>query len=60
MATALLLLARFTGNPPLFACAFSVTVQFSVPAPVTALSEQLSALRTGTPAPLKLTAVEVT
>jgi hypothetical protein len=58
-ATAVLLLERFTDNPPLFACAFSVNVQSSVPAPVIALFVQLSALRTGTPAPLKLTAVVV-
>ena len=56
--TAPLLLARLTANPPLAAAVFSVTVQLSVPAPVMELLLQLSALSTGTPVPLRLTAVE--
>ncbi len=56
--TAALLLARLTVNPPLAAAAFSVTVQLSVPAPVNDPLVQLSALSTGTPVPLRLTAVE--
>lgn len=39
--TALLLLARFTVSPPLGACAFNVTVQASVPAPITVVLAQL-------------------
>ena len=57
--TALLLLARLTENPPVAAAAFRVTVQESVPAPVKDPLVQLSALSTGTPVPLRLTAVEV-
>ena len=56
--TALLLLARFTERPPLFAAAFSVTVQLSVPAPVIDPLVQVSPLNTGTPVPLRLTEVE--
>ena len=54
-----LLLARFTVNPPVAAAAFSVTVQLSVPAPVIEPLVQLSPLSTGTPVPLRLTAVDV-
>jgi len=53
------LLARLTANPPVAAAAFSVTVQLSVPAPVIEPLVQLSPLSTGTPVPLRLTAVEV-
>ena len=56
--TAELLLDRPTVNPPLAAAVFSVAVQLSVPAPVMEPLEQISAARTGTPVPLKLTAVE--
>jgi hypothetical protein len=56
--TTLLLLARLTANPPLAAAAFSVTVQLSVPAPVIDPLEQLSPVSTGTPEPLRLTALE--
>ncbi len=56
--TALLLLARFTVNPPPAAAAFSVTVQLSVPALDIDPLAQLSAVRTGTPVPLRLTADE--
>ena len=56
--TAELLLARLTVNPPLAAAAFSVTVQLSVPAPVIDPLEQVSALNTGIPVPLRLTTVE--
>ena len=56
--TALLLLARFTTNPPLAAAVFSVTVQVSVPAPVIDPLLQLSPFSTGTPVPLRLTKVE--
>jgi hypothetical protein len=56
--TAELLLARLTVKPPVGAAAFSVTVQLSVPAAVMELLAQLSALSTGTPVPLRLTAVE--
>ena len=54
-----LLLARLTAKPPVGAAAFSVTVQLSVPAPVIEPLVQLSALSTGTPVPLRPTAVEV-
>ena len=57
--TALLLLARLTGNPPPAAAAFSPTVQLSVPAPVIELLVQLNPVSTGTPVPVRLTAVEV-
>ena len=57
--TAALLLVRPTANPPLAAAAFSVNVQLSVPAPVIEPLVQLSALSTGIPVPLRLTAVEV-
>jgi hypothetical protein len=53
-----LLLARFTVNPPLGAAAFSVTVQLSVPAPIIVPLTQVRALSTGTPVPLRLTAVD--
>jgi hypothetical protein len=53
--TALSLLARLTVNPPVFAAAFSVTVQVSVPAPLMELLLQLNALNTGTPVPVKVT-----
>jgi hypothetical protein len=55
---AVLLLARLTTNPPVAAAAFSVTVQLSVPAPVIEPLEQVSPVNTGTPAPLRLTAVD--
>ncbi len=54
-ATAELLLAKFTVNV-LAAAAFSVTEQASVPAPVIDEFVQEIALRTGTPAPARLTA----
>ena len=41
-ATVLLLLARFTVNPPAAAAVFSVTVQLSVPALLTELLAQVS------------------
>jgi hypothetical protein len=53
--TAVLLLARFTVNPPLAAAAFSVTVQLSVPAPVIEPFAQLNPLSTGMPVPLRST-----
>ena len=56
--TAELLLARFTANPPVATAAFSVTAQLSVPAPVIEPLTQLSPVRTGTPVPLRLTAVD--
>lgn len=52
--TALLVLARFTAKPPVAAAAFSVAVQLSVPAPVIEPLEQVSALNTGMPVPLRL------
>ena len=57
--TAELLLARLTRTPGLTAGAFSVTVQVSVPTPVINPLVQLSALNTGTPAPVRLIRVEV-
>jgi len=54
-----LLLARLTVNPPVAAAAFRVTVQLSVPDPVNEPLVQLSPLSTGTPVPLRVTAVEV-
>ena len=51
--TEVLLLAKFTVNPPL-AAALRVTVQASVPAPVIDPFVQLRPLRTGTPVPLRL------
>jgi hypothetical protein len=57
--TALLLLARLTAKPPLAAAAFRVTLQLTVPAPVTEPLVQLSALSTGTPVPLRPTTVDV-
>ena len=57
--TAALLLTRLTVSPPLAAAAFKFTVQLSVPAPVMVLVAQLTPVGTGTPVPLKLTAVEV-
>jgi hypothetical protein len=57
--TALLLLARLTGNPPLAAATFSATEQLSVPVPVIDPLVQLRPVSTGVPAPLRLTAVEV-
>jgi len=53
-----LLLAKLTASPPLAAAAFSVTVHVSVPAPVIDPLEQLSAVSTGIPVPLRLTAVD--
>jgi len=46
-------------TPPVPAAAFSVTVQLSVPAAVTAPLEQVIALNTGTPVPLRLTSAVV-
>jgi hypothetical protein len=57
--TELLLLARLTANPPLAAAALRVTVQLSVPAPVIEPFAQVRPVSTGTPVPLRLTAVEV-
>jgi hypothetical protein len=45
--TAELLLARFTAKPPLAAAALTVTVQLSLPAPVTAAWLQLKELNSG-------------
>jgi hypothetical protein len=56
--TALLLLARFTWNPPVAAAALTVTVQLSVPAPVIDPFAQVSPVSTGTPVPLRLTTVD--
>ena len=53
-----LLLARLTAKPPVGAAAFRVTVQLSLPAAVIVPLVQLSALSTGTPVPLKVTAVD--
>jgi hypothetical protein len=57
--TAALLLARLTVKPPFAAAAFKVTVQLSVPAFFIDPLVQVTPLSTGTPVPLKLTAVEV-
>ncbi len=57
--TAELLLARFTANPLLGAAVFSVTVQLTVPAPVIVPLAHVSPVNTGTPVPVKLTAVDV-
>jgi hypothetical protein len=59
MVTALLLLIRLTGNPPLAAATFSATVQLSVPAPVIDPLEQVSPVSIGKPVPLRLTVVDV-
>ena len=53
-----LLLDRPTVTPPLAAAAFKVTMQLSVPGPVITPLAQFTALGTGMPVPLKLTAVE--
>jgi hypothetical protein len=45
--TAALLLARSTAKPPLAAAALSLTVQLSLPAPVTATWSQLKELNSG-------------
>jgi hypothetical protein len=58
-ATAELLLATLTANPPLAAATFSVTVQLSVPAPVIDELLQFKALNDGIPEPLRLTTVDV-
>jgi hypothetical protein len=50
-----LLLARLTANPPLGAAPFSVTVQLSVPAPVSDELEQESELSVARPVPLRAT-----
>jgi hypothetical protein len=57
--TVLLLLARFTVNPPLPAATFNVTEQLSVPAPATELLMQARPVNAGTPAPLRLIDVEL-
>jgi hypothetical protein len=55
-ATALLLLERLTEKPPLAAPAVRVTVQLSVPAPVSELAAQLKPFiaAAGVPASLKV------
>lgn len=53
--TALLLLARLMMNPPVAAAAFNVTVQVSVPAPVSELLAQLRLVSKGTPVPVNAT-----
>jgi hypothetical protein len=53
-----LLLATLTAKPPLAAAVFSVTVQLSVPAAVIDVFAQFKPVSTGTPVPLKSTAVE--
>jgi hypothetical protein len=58
IVTSELLLERFTVNPPLAAAAFNVTVQLSVPEPTIDELAQLSPVNTGTPVPLRLTAVD--
>ncbi len=58
-ATALLLLAKLTPNPPLTAAAFNVTVQLSLPVAVIELLLQLTLLKTGTPLPLNPIRVEL-
>jgi len=57
--TALLLLARLTGNPPVAAAPFSDRVQLSVPAPVIELFTQAKPVSTGVPVPLSATAIDV-
>jgi hypothetical protein len=57
--TAELLLATLTAKPPLAAAALKVTEQLSVPAPVIEPLVQLNPVSTGTPVPLRLTAVEL-
>lgn len=57
--TAELLLARFTAIPPPAAATFSVTVQLSVPAPVSDPLAQVKAANAGTPVPLRLIANEL-
>jgi hypothetical protein len=52
-ATAVLLLARLTANPPDAAAAFNDTVQLSVPVPDIELLVQVSPVNTGTPVPLR-------
>jgi hypothetical protein len=57
--TSELLLDRPIANPPLAAGVFTVTVQLSVPDPVIELLVQLSAVRPGTPVPLRPTTIEL-
>ena len=57
-ATAELLLARLTTNPPLAAAAFRVTEQASVPAPVMDGFAQETPLSAGRPAPDRLIELE--
>jgi hypothetical protein len=57
-ATAVLLLARLTANPPLAAAALTVTVHASVPALVIDEFVQERAVSAGTPVPFKATMVE--
>ena len=57
--TALLLLPRFTANPPVAAAALSVTVQLSLPDPVMDALEQVRLVSTGIPVPLRLTIEEL-
>jgi len=56
--TALLLLARFTVDPPLAAATLRVTEQLSFAAPDSDPLPQVTPVSTGTPVPLRLTAVE--
>ena len=57
--TSELLLDRPIVNPPLAAGVFTVTVQLSVPDPVSELLVQLSAVSPGTPVPLRPTTIEL-
>ena len=57
--TAELLLDKLTKNPLLGAAVFRVTVHVSFPAPVIDPFEQFSPVNTGTPVPVRLTALEV-
>lgn len=56
--TAALSLVNPTGNPPVAAAAFTVTVQLSVPAPFIDEFVHETAVSTGTPVPLKAIEVE--
>ena len=58
-ATTLLLLARPTENPLFGAAAFRVTVQLSVPAPVSDALVQVRPVSTGTPVPVTLIVAEL-
>ena len=54
-----LLLARFTVKPPLAAAAFKLTVQASVPAPVSDALVHVRPVSAGTPVPVRLTVAEL-